>query len=123
MKRLNPELIQHHTPPNYPGGYELRVPSQTYDAFVANVKSIPTDAKLQYVVHKVKRGETLSGIATKYGVGISQLAKFNKISKNSRIYPNVPLKIPVSKYISNDFELNTDVALAVEEENSYRSTI
>ncbi|MCW8848366.1 MAG: LysM peptidoglycan-binding domain-containing protein [Melioribacteraceae bacterium] len=118
MKRLNPELIQHHTPPNYPGGYELRVPSQTFDAFVANVKSIPKDAKLQYVVHKVKKGETLSGIAIKYGVGISQLAKFNKISKNSRIYPNVPLKIPVSKYISNDFELNTDVALAVEEENT-----
>ena len=118
MKRLNPELIQHHTPPNYPGGYELRVPSQTYDAFVDNIKSIPKDAKLQYVVHKVKKGETLSGIATKYGVGISQLAKFNKISKNSRIYPNVPLKIPVSKYISNDFELNTDVALAVEEEST-----
>ena len=118
MKRLNPELIQHHTPPNYPGGYELRVPSQTYDAFVDNIKSIPKDAKLQYVVHKVKKGETLSGIAIKYGVGISQLAKFNKISKNSRIYPNVPLKIPVSKYISNDFELNTDVALAVEEENT-----
>ena len=118
MKRLNPELIQHHTPPNYPGGYELRVPSKTYEAFVDNVKSIPADAKLQYVVHKVKSGETLSGIATKYGVGISQLAKFNKISKNSRIYPNVPLKIPISKYISNDFELNTDVALAVEEENS-----
>lgn len=121
MKRLNPELIQHHTPPNYPGGYELRVPSQTYEAFVANVKSIPADAKLQYVVHKVKRGETLSGIAVKYGVGLSQLAKFNKISRNSRIYPNVPLKIPISKYISNDFELNTDVALAVEEENSYEA--
>ncbi len=115
MKRLNPELIQHHTPPNYPGGYELRVPAQTYEAFVDNVNSIPKDAKLQYVVHKVKKGETLSGIAGKYGVGLSQLAKFNKISTKSRIYPNVPLKIPVSKYISNDFELNTDVALAVED--------
>lgn len=115
MKRLNPELIQHHTPPNYPGGYELRVPSKTYDAFVANVEAIPQDAKLQYIIHKVKRGETLSGIAYKYGVRLSQLAKFNKISTKSRIYPNVPLKIPVSKYITNDFELNTDVAEAVED--------
>ena len=118
MKRLNPELIQHHTPPNYPGGYELRVPSKTYDAFVANVEAIPQDAKLQYIIHKVKSGETLSGIAHKYGVSLSQLAKFNKISTKSRIYPKVPLKIPVSKYITNDFELNTDVASAVEENNN-----
>jgi len=118
MNRLNPELIQHHTPPNYPGGYELRVPSKTYDAFVANVQSIPDDAKLQYIIHKVKSGETLSGIAYKYKVSINQLAKFNKISTKSRIYPNVPLKIPVSKYITNDFELNTDVALAVEENSN-----
>lgn len=118
MNRLNPELIQHHTPPNYPGGYELRVPSKTYDAFVANVQSIPDDAKLQYIIHKVKSGETLSGIASKYKVSINQLAKFNKISTKSRIYPNVPLKIPVSKYITNDFELNTDVALAVEENSN-----
>ncbi|MCB9206602.1 MAG: LysM peptidoglycan-binding domain-containing protein [Ignavibacteriales bacterium] len=115
MRRLNPELIQHHTPPNFPGGYELRVPAKTYDAFVANVQSIPDDAKLQYVVHTVKSGETLSGIANKYGVGISQLAKFNKISTKSRIYPNVPLKIPISKYVANDFELNTDIAEALED--------
>jgi membrane-bound lytic murein transglycosylase D len=115
MKILNPELIQHHTPPNYPGGYQLKVPAKTYDAFVSNINSVPKEAKLQYVVHKVRKGETLSGIAYKYGVGLSQLARFNKISVKSRIYPNNQLKIPVSKYISNDFELNTDVALAIEE--------
>lgn len=118
MKELNPELIQHHTPPNYPGGYELRVPAQTYDAFVNNIKSIPDDAKLQYIVHKVKRGETLSGIAYKYGVGLRQLLKFNRLSTKSRIYPNAKLKIPVSKYIANDFELNTDVALALDENST-----
>lgn len=116
MKRLNPELIQHHTPPNYPGGYALNVPSKTYDAFVANVKAIPEEAKLQYVLHTVKKGETLSGIAHKYGVRLSQLSKFNKLSTKSRIYPKVKLKIPVSKYISKDFELNTDVAYAVEDD-------
>ncbi|MDX1699201.1 MAG: LysM peptidoglycan-binding domain-containing protein [Melioribacteraceae bacterium] len=118
MKMLNPELIQHHTPPNYPGGYELRVPSKTYDAFVENINSVPEDAKLQYVIHKVKKGETLSGIAYKYGIGLSQLTRFNKISKKKRIYPNTKLKIPVSKYISNDFELNTDIAVAIEDDES-----
>jgi membrane-bound lytic murein transglycosylase D len=118
MKMLNPELIQHHTPPNYPGGYELKVPAKTYEAFVENINSVPADAKLQYVIHKVKKGETLSGIAHKYGIGLSQLTRFNKITNKKRIYPNTKLKIPVSKYISNDFELNTDIAVAIEDDET-----
>ena len=117
MKLLNPELIQHHTPPNFPGGYELKVPLRTYDAFVDNLQSIPEDSKLQYVLHSVKRGETLGGIALKYGVGLTQLAKFNKISTRKTIHPKSKLKIPVSKYSTDDFVLNTDIAEAVEETN------
>ena len=116
MKELNPELIQHHTPPNYPGGYNLRVPVRNYDMFVQNIKAVPDDAKLRYVLHYVKKGETLGGIALKYGVSLRQLAKFNKISTRSRIYPRTKLKIPVSKYSTSDFELNTDAAVALEEE-------
>ncbi len=116
MKELNPEIIQHHTPPNYPGGYNLKVPLRNYDMFVENIKAIPDDAKLRYVLHSVKRGETLGGIALKYGVSLRQLAKFNKISTRTRIYPRTKLKIPVSKYSTSDFELNTDVAVALEEE-------
>ncbi|MBK7106422.1 MAG: LysM peptidoglycan-binding domain-containing protein [Ignavibacteriae bacterium] len=115
IKRLNPELIQHNTPPNFPGGYALKIPTKNYDLFVQNLESIPKDAKLQYVVHNVKRGETLSKIAIKYGIGLSQLARFNKISSNSRIYPNVKLKIPVTKYTNTDVISNTDIAYAVEE--------
>jgi membrane-bound lytic murein transglycosylase D len=117
MKLLNPELIQHHTPPNYPGGYELKVPLRNYDAFVDNIQSIPEDAKLQYVLHSVKRGETLSGIASKYGISVKQLARFNKMSTRKRIHPKSKLKIPVSKYSTDDFVLNTDIAEAVEESN------
>lgn len=116
MKKLNPELIQHHTPPNYPDGYDLKVPLRTYDMFVENVKSIPDDAKLSYVLHIVKRGETLGEIALKYGIKLKQLAKFNKISTRYRIYPGKKLKIPVAKYNTADFELNTDTAVAIDEE-------
>lgn len=117
MKLLNPELIQHHTPPNFPGGYKLKVPLRNYDAFVDNLQSIPEDSKLQYVVHSVKRGETLGGIALKYGVGLKQLAKFNKMSTRKTIHPRSKLKIPVSKYSTDDFVLNTNIADAVEETN------
>ncbi|MBK8946810.1 MAG: LysM peptidoglycan-binding domain-containing protein [Ignavibacteriae bacterium] len=121
MKNLNPELIQHNTPPNYPGGYDLKIPKKNYEQFVNNLGSVPKDAKLQYVVHNVKKGETLSQIADKYGVGIAQLARFNKISTNSRIYPNIKLKIPVTKYTSSDNFSNTDIASAVEENGNSES--
>jgi membrane-bound lytic murein transglycosylase D len=35
------------------------------------------------VTHRVRSGDTLSGIARRYGVTISQLAAWNDISKNS----------------------------------------
>ena len=116
LKEMNPELIQPYTPPNYPGGYPLRIPTQSYDEFVKNLKSIPDDAKLQYVIHKVHHGETLSSIAHIYKVRTSQLAKFNNLSLRSRIYPGQKLKIHVAKIKSSDIVLNTDIAPAIEEE-------
>lgn len=115
MKNLNPELIQYNTPPNYPGGYSLKVPKKNYSLFVKNLASIPSEAKQQYIVHTVKKGETLSLIASKYDIDINLLARFNSISSNSKIYPKVKLKIPVSKYATSDAMSNTDVAFAVEE--------
>lgn len=117
LKDLNPELIQHTTPPDYIGGYALRVPAKTYDAFVDNLENVPDEAKLQYVVHEVRNGETLSGIASKYKVSLAQLAKFNNVSVKSRIYPGVKMKIPVSDFKESDFALNTDVIAALDEED------
>ena len=109
LRRLNPDLIQYCTPPNLPGGYELKIPVNSYDAFVENLQNIPDEAKLPYVLHKVKRGETLSGIAHKYKVSLRHLARINKISVRSRIYPGVNLKIPISNFSPNSLVLSAEV--------------
>ena len=44
-------------------------------------------------VHVVKRGDNLSDIATRYGVSVSALKKYNKLSK-SKIFVGQKLKIP-----------------------------
>ncbi len=119
IKELNPALIQHSTPPAGYGGYYLRVPAITYDAFVENISNVPDDAKIQYIYHVVKRGETLSGIAYKYKIKTRTLAKFNNISLKSRIYPGVKLKIPISGKIQNDFELSVNELPAVDESKQY----
>lgn len=115
IKDLNPELTQHHTPRNYDGGYPFKVPTKSYEAFVENLKNVPDEAKLQYVVHTIRRGETLSGIAYKYGVRLSHLARFNNISTRSRIYPRTRLKIPISNFKDSDFSVNTDIIPAIDE--------
>lgn len=115
MKNLNPELIQHHTPPTYEGGYPLKVPLLTYEEFVENLKSIPAEAKLQYVIHRIKNGESLSVIAEKYKVRLSNLLRLNNLSAKSKIFPNQKLKIPISNFKDTDFAVNTDAMPALEE--------
>ncbi len=115
LKDLNPDLIQYCTPPNLPGGYKLKVPALSYTAFQENIKNIPEDAKLLYVLHRVKRGETLSQIAHKYHVRLSSLARINNISLRSRIYPGVRLKIPVSRFANGKVLLDTDLQAAEED--------
>lgn len=46
-------------------------------------------------VHKISRGETLSGIALQYGVTLSQLKKANTIAKSNKIRVGQLLSIPV----------------------------
>ncbi|NJD23641.1 MAG: LysM peptidoglycan-binding domain-containing protein [Melioribacter sp.] len=116
LREMNPELTQSITPADYDGGYPLRIPTKSFDAFVENLKNIPDDAKILYTSHTVKHGEKLSGIAAKYDVSITQLADLNNISTRSKLQPGTELRIPVSKINENDIAINTDILPAVEEE-------
>ncbi len=115
FKDLNPALIQNTTPPKDYGPFEIRIPRTSYEAFVENLRNIPDDAKLQYVYHRVRRGETLSEIAYRYHVSVNKIASFNRLRSRSRIYPGMKLKIPVSSIGVNDFELSMDVEPALDD--------
>ena len=116
LRDMNPELTQNSTPSKYSGGYPLRVPSKTYDAFVSNLNNLPEDAKLLFVTHVVESGETISKIAAKYDVSISQLAQTNNISTRKRLQPGMELKIPNSNISVEDIAINTDMLPAIEDE-------
>ncbi len=116
LRELNPELTQNCTPPDYDGGYPLRIPTKSYDAFVDNLKKLPDDAKITFVTHTVRHGERLSEIASKYDVSISQLAESNRISPRARLHTGTELRIPYSKYSEEDLGINTDTLPAIENE-------
>lgn len=116
LREMNSELTQNSTPPNYSGGYPLKVPTKTYEAFVENLKNLPDDAKLQYVIHTVDRGETISQIASKYNVSANELANYNKISTKKKLAFGTELKIPTSFVNLDDLAINTDILPAIEDE-------
>lgn len=112
LQDMNPELTQFSTPLNYPGGYPLRIPKNSYSLFADNMKNIPEHAKRNYLVHTVKKGETLGNVASRYGVSKDDLAYANNISTKTKLSRGVKLRIPVTNISNNDFAYNSNVETA-----------
>lgn len=113
LQEINPELTQLSTPSNYSGGYPLKIPKGTVQKFANNIKNIPESAKRTFLVHVVKKGETITRIAKKYGVSKADLADANNITTKSKLYAGIQLKIPVLKPLSNsDYLDNSDTQVA-----------
>jgi N-acetylmuramoyl-L-alanine amidase len=60
--------------------------------------SVASRTKYQPRLHRVKRGETLSGIAKKYRVSVLSLKKANRLSSKNIIRIGQKLKIPQKSY-------------------------
>jgi membrane-bound lytic murein transglycosylase D len=114
LRDLNPELIQNCTPNNISNGYMLKLPVGSKNTFAANIVNIPESAKRMYVVHAVKKGETLAKIADKYGVSKNDLADANNITIRTRLSRGIRLKIPVKSINPSDFADNSNESTAEE---------
>jgi len=119
LKSLNPELTQLSTPPEFEGGYPLKIPKGSMEKFAELIKNIPESARRTYLVHQVRKGENLTKIAGKYNVTVYDLADANNISTKSKLYTGVHLRIPVLvNPEENNYSYNTDVVLAEEDGNT-----
>ncbi len=78
LKLLNPELLRGVTPPSEET-YELRVPKGYQPKFAAVYDRLPESSKAQWTRHRVRRGETISSIARKYGISQRTLVDANKL--------------------------------------------
>lgn len=115
LQDMNPELTQLSTPDDFPGGYPLKIPKGSYNLLASSLENIPESAKRNYLVHTIRKGETITKVAQRYGISKYDLADANNISTNSRLYAGVDLRIPVSVKLSkNNFAFNPDVQTAQE---------
>ncbi|MBJ6759269.1 LysM peptidoglycan-binding domain-containing protein [Myxococcaceae bacterium JPH2] len=96
VQDLNPELRRWCTPPtSTKQPYMLRLPKGTGPRFAENIQRLSPIERLTYRVHKVKRGDTLSQIALKYGSAPEAILQMNRLKGMRTLKLNTELVIPV----------------------------
>ena len=77
-------------------GYTFRgcIVNPAIGAVTAPTESTSNSTNSSEVVYTVVKGDTLSGIAAKYGTTYQKLAEYNGISNPNLIYPGQKIKIP-----------------------------
>jgi membrane-bound lytic murein transglycosylase D len=94
LKALNPELLRGVTPPGS-DKYSLKLPAGLGPKFASVYQDLPKSDRAQWTRHRVRRGETISTIASRYGVSQRALVDANKLRSRHRIYIGQVLTVPV----------------------------
>lgn len=81
IEDLNPHLVRGITPPGR--AWQVRVPVTTAGQVAANLDKISEEERRATVVHRIRRGETLSHVARRYGVTVAELR-----AANAGVHPN-----------------------------------
>ncbi len=94
LKALNPELRRDATPNT---AYVLKLPPGKAQALLASIDTLAkwTPPKVEFVVHRVRRGETLSLIALRYRTSIQRILEANNIGSGRLLRVGQRLKIPM----------------------------
>lgn len=94
IERLNPEVVRGITPPGR--ATTLRVPVGAGRAFRERYALIPPGDRVTFVEHRVARGETLSHIARRYRVPLTELRAANPRVDPRRLQIGQRLTVPVA---------------------------
>lgn len=93
IRELNPKYLRLATPPG--ARSVVRLPLGRGASTAGAYAALPVRQRISFVEHQVRRGETLSGIAVRYGVSVNDLATANpKIGKRRQVRSGQHLVIP-----------------------------
>ena len=105
LHQLNPSLKRRTTPPR---PYAVKVPEGKREIILAKLSQMPnwcppprpvrsTKYKRGTVTHRVRKGETLSTIARRYGSSVKSIMRKNHLKSSRYLKVGWKLKIPVKK--------------------------
>jgi len=84
-----------------PKGFVFQAPASKVASLTTRYKKIPRKAKydrqLRSKWYTVRRGDTLSGVALRFGTTVRSLKSFNNIGRRNRIYIGQVLQLPRGK--------------------------
>jgi membrane-bound lytic murein transglycosylase D len=98
IESLNPELRRGRIPPSKER-YYLRIPLGSYPRFAWNYADLPDEKTQPATTYAVRRGDTLSEIAVRFGTSTTALQRLNGL-QGSIIRPGEKLVVPVQEYAS-----------------------
>jgi membrane-bound lytic murein transglycosylase D len=99
---LNPELRRTCTPPR---PYALKIPRGQREVFARNWPSLSERAARTGIArHKVIKGETLTAIASAYGVAPTTIARVNGLKPGRRVKPGTVVVVPLGALARRDAE-------------------
>jgi membrane-bound lytic murein transglycosylase D len=93
IRVLNPDLIGNQTPPG-DDPYTVFVPAGTREEFQRNLAEIPPGDRMLYVRHVVRRGDTLSLLADRYGTTVGAIQRANEMGRRTTIREGHALLVP-----------------------------
>ena len=93
VRLLNPELRRLATPARR--SFEVKVPPGSGEKLSECLAAVPPEKRVRFRTHVVARGQTLSGIARRYGTRTADIAQANGISTHKRLAVGTELIIPI----------------------------
>jgi membrane-bound lytic murein transglycosylase D len=94
IKALNPELRRWCTPPYYPN-YQVKIPEGKTEIFLQNFSQLKPSERITFRRHRVRSGETLSHIASRYRTGVSAIMQMNNIRNPRHLRAGTSIIIPI----------------------------
>jgi membrane-bound lytic murein transglycosylase D len=105
LYRLNPAYNRWATSPD--GPHYFMLPLANAELFQQNLAMVPSEERMQWARHRIRRGETLVSISTKYHTTVAEVKRLNKIHSN-RLKVGSYLIIPVASKNQSAYTLTAE---------------
>jgi membrane-bound lytic murein transglycosylase D len=98
VRELNPEYLRLATPPGVRS--VVRIPAGRGPTTLAAYEQLPPERRITFLEHTVARGQTLSGIAARYGVSTRLVIEANPRVRGRKLRPGQRIIVPTGGAIS-----------------------
>ncbi|HMD30648.1 MAG TPA: LysM peptidoglycan-binding domain-containing protein, partial [Candidatus Acidoferrales bacterium] len=95
LKALNPQLLHMVTPAD--PDFELRLPDGTGEQFTDEIAAVPPEKWTSWRLHGVETGDSLPGLAHKFGVTPAAIMQANQMEAGAQLEKGQKLVIPANR--------------------------